>query len=143
MYTTLGEPSGALGGSKGAQSGTESRMSTLMVPLNALLIGPPVSVRHPRCRSWCFCPAALLGSAAEQLGLRGGELLVSQRALLAQLVELVELIEHRRSLGRGRLRRWLLVLRRWLLVLLLVLRRGLPVLTLLLLYLEVRDALVL
>src|SRR5215813_5208927 len=139
-YTTFGAPSGALGGSNGVQSGTESLMSTLMVPLNALLIGPPVSVRPSSVPVLVLLPAALLGSAAEQLGLGGGELLVGQRALLAQLVELVE---HGRSLGRGRLRRWLLVLRRWLLVLLLVLRRGLPVLALLLLRLEVRDALVL
>ena len=37
MYTTFGAPSGALGGSKGDQSGTESRMSMLMVPLNGSL----------------------------------------------------------------------------------------------------------
>src|SRR4051812_26365521 len=37
-YTTLGAPSGALGGSKGDQSGTESRMSTLILPLNGSLI---------------------------------------------------------------------------------------------------------
>src|SRR5215468_10160486 len=135
MYTTLGAPSGALGGSKGAQSGTESRMSTLMVPLNALLIGPPVSVRPSSVPVLVLLPAALLGSAAEQLGLGGGELLVGQRALLAQLVELVELIEHGRSLCRGRLRRRL--------VLLLLLRRWLLVLTLLLLRLKVREALVL
>ncbi len=34
MYTTLGAPSGARGGSNGPQSGTESRMSTLILPLN-------------------------------------------------------------------------------------------------------------
>src|SRR5215472_18127885 len=106
MYTTLGAPSGAFGGSKGVQSGTESRMSTLMVPLNALLIGPPASVRHSRCRSWCAPRSRRApGSAAEQLGLGGGELLVGQRALLAQLVELVELIEHGRPLWRSRRRR--------------------------------------
>src|SRR6516164_5828704 len=146
MYTTLGAPSGAFGGSNGVQSGTESRMSTLMVPLNALLIGPPPpfgilgagpGVAH-------VLPARLgsagrLGSAAEQLGLGGGEFLVGQRALLAQLVELVELIEHGRSLCRRGLRRRLLVLRRGLLVL----RRGLLVLTLLLLRLKVREALIL
>ena len=38
MYTTLGAPSGAFGGSNGVQSGTESRMSTLMMPLNGLLM---------------------------------------------------------------------------------------------------------
>src|SRR4029077_20533095 len=34
MYTTLGAPSGARGGSNGDQSSSESRMSTLTVPLN-------------------------------------------------------------------------------------------------------------
>src|ERR1700750_2485760 len=38
MYTTLGAPSGAFGASNGDQSGTESRMSTLMIPWNALLM---------------------------------------------------------------------------------------------------------
>jgi hypothetical protein len=37
MYTTLGAPAGAFGGSNGDQSGTESRMSTLIVPLNGSL----------------------------------------------------------------------------------------------------------
>src|SRR6266498_92843 len=49
IYTTLGAPSGALGGSNGVQSGTESRISTLIVPLNGSLIPRP-SVRrlmHP------------------------------------------------------------------------------------------------
>src|SRR5215831_13522186 len=120
MQTTLGAPSGAVGGSNGVQSGTESLMSTLMVPLNALLIEPvsrpafPVPVLVP------LCPRRGLGSATEQLGLGGGEFLVAQRALLAQFVELVELIDHGRSLRRGRLRRGLLVLRRGLLVLLLL-----------------------
>src|SRR6185437_7035307 len=41
MYTTLGAPSGAFGGSNGAQSGFESRMSTLMTPWNGLLIADP------------------------------------------------------------------------------------------------------
>src|SRR5215467_973933 len=120
----------------GAQSGTESRMSAFMVPLNALLIGSPVSGWRARCRSCALVRAGRRGSAAEQLGLGGGEFLVGQRALLAQVVELAELIEHGRSLRRGRLRWWLLVLRRGLLVL----RRGLLVL---LLRLKVRDALVL
>src|SRR5215831_524168 len=136
MSTTLGAPSGALGGSNGAQSGTESRMSTFMVPLNALLIGSPVSGWHARCRSCALVRAGRRGSAAEQLGLGGGEFLVSQRALLAQVVELAELIEHGRSLRRGRLRRGLLVLRRGLLVLLLLL-------LVLLLRLKVGKALVL
>src|ERR1022692_3813024 len=45
MYTTLGAPSGAFGGSNGVQSGTESRMSTLIVPLNGSLI--PQSFHPP------------------------------------------------------------------------------------------------
>src|SRR3954449_12686827 len=47
-YTTLGAPSGALGGSKGDQSGTESRMSTLIVPLNGVMDRslPPPSRRR-------------------------------------------------------------------------------------------------
>src|SRR5215470_4330996 len=43
MYTTFGAPSGALGGSNGVQSGSESRMSTLIVPLK----GSPTM--HPFC----------------------------------------------------------------------------------------------
>ena len=39
MYTTLVAPAGALGGSNGAQSGWESLISTLTVPLNGMLIG--------------------------------------------------------------------------------------------------------
>ena len=38
MYTTLGAPSGAFGAPNGDQSGTESRMSTLIVPLNGALM---------------------------------------------------------------------------------------------------------
>src|SRR5882672_6157699 len=38
MYTTLAAPAGAFGGSNGDQSGTESRMSTLTLPLNGSLI---------------------------------------------------------------------------------------------------------
>src|SRR4051812_22018287 len=37
-YTTFGAPSGAVGGSNGDQSGTESRISTLTLPLNGSLI---------------------------------------------------------------------------------------------------------
>src|SRR4051795_12768925 len=37
-YTTLAAPSGALAGSNGDQSGTESRMSTLILPLNGSLM---------------------------------------------------------------------------------------------------------
>src|SRR6059058_5688404 len=40
MYRTLGAPSGAFGASNGAQCGTESRMSTLITPLNRSLIAP-------------------------------------------------------------------------------------------------------
>src|SRR3954451_11407075 len=36
--TTFGDPSGAFGGSNGDQSGTESRMSTSILPLNGSLI---------------------------------------------------------------------------------------------------------
>ena len=36
MYSTLGAPSGAFGCSYGPQSGTESRTSMLMTPLNGL-----------------------------------------------------------------------------------------------------------
>jgi hypothetical protein len=45
MYTTLGAPSGAFGGSNGAQSGTESLMSTLTVPLNGSLTVYPLQSR--------------------------------------------------------------------------------------------------
>ncbi len=38
MYTTLGEPSGAIGCRYGSQSGTESLMSMLMVPLNGVVM---------------------------------------------------------------------------------------------------------
>src|SRR5580765_2554971 len=40
MKTTLAAPGGAFGGSNGAQSGSESRMSTLIVPLN----GSPIRI---------------------------------------------------------------------------------------------------
>src|SRR6266576_3916865 len=40
IYTTFDAPSGAFGGSNGAQSGTESRISTLTVPLNCSLTSP-------------------------------------------------------------------------------------------------------
>src|SRR5215813_14273490 len=43
MHTTFGAPSGALSGSNGAQSGTESRISTLIVPLNGTLILAPLA----------------------------------------------------------------------------------------------------
>src|SRR3954463_15369980 len=46
-YTTFGAPSGALAGSKGDQSGTESRMSTLILPLNGTLIFAPWSRPRP------------------------------------------------------------------------------------------------
>ena len=38
MYSTFGAPSGARGGSNGDQSGTESRISMLIVPLKGSLI---------------------------------------------------------------------------------------------------------
>src|SRR3954447_8068689 len=40
-YTTFGAPSGAFGGSNGDQSGTESRMSTLILPLNGAVMRAP------------------------------------------------------------------------------------------------------
>src|SRR5580693_1420272 len=42
MYSTFGAPYGATGGSNGVQSGSESRMSTLIVPLNGLATMTPV-----------------------------------------------------------------------------------------------------
>src|SRR3954463_7753741 len=56
MYSTFGAPSGAFGGSNGDQSGTESRISTLILPLNGLLICAPLAsprFRRPRlaCRT--------------------------------------------------------------------------------------------
>src|SRR3954447_12795874 len=47
-YTTFGAPSGAFGGSNGDQSGTESRMSTFILPLNGLLM---MAFPRPRPRS--------------------------------------------------------------------------------------------
>src|SRR3954453_24044511 len=38
MYSRFGEPSGATGCKYGAQSGTESRVSTLMIPLKRFAI---------------------------------------------------------------------------------------------------------
>jgi hypothetical protein len=56
MYTTLGAPSGARGASKGVQSGSESRMSTLMTPLNGLLTSTTIP---GSCRSDdCLLPAS-------------------------------------------------------------------------------------
>src|SRR3954454_12345372 len=43
---TFGAPSGAFGGSNGDQSGTESRMSTLIFPLNGWLIDVLLWVRR-------------------------------------------------------------------------------------------------
>src|SRR5580692_11391530 len=91
MQTTFGAPSGALAGSNGSQSGVESRMSTLIVPLNGLLI--PYSFDRPVARRL----------AAEQPGLGSGELVVAQRALPMQGRELVQLLGYRRSRrGSGR-----------------------------------------
>ena len=45
MYRTFGEPSGATGCVYGSQSGTESRMSMLIVPLNGSVMAPwPLSI---------------------------------------------------------------------------------------------------
>ena len=52
MYRTFGAPSGALGGSNGAQSGSESRISTLIVPLNGFFpITKPPSPDHQNVES--------------------------------------------------------------------------------------------
>src|SRR3954469_3813741 len=48
---TFGAPSGALGGSKGDQSGTESRMSTLILPLNGCVMEAPRAGAANRPRS--------------------------------------------------------------------------------------------
>ena len=66
MYTTFGAPSGALGGSNGVQSGTESRISTLIVPLK----GSPTT--H------LFRPSALAGFSASR---SGGERFAQNRVL--------------------------------------------------------------
>src|SRR3954469_23132669 len=50
-YTTFGAPSGAFGGSKGDQSGTESRMSTLILPLNRWLITRSLEIRRRHRRA--------------------------------------------------------------------------------------------
>ena len=48
MYTTLGAPWGATGWRYGAQSGTESRTSTLITPSNDLPIAStPLAVTWP------------------------------------------------------------------------------------------------
>src|SRR5262245_7569693 len=75
-----------------------------------------VSVRPARVQ-------ADLNSGAEQLRLGGGELLIGQHALLVQRGQLVELTDHVRRLGwsRGRGRRWLLIRRRRLLLVILLL----------------------
>src|ERR1700761_907052 len=52
MYRTLGAPSGARGGSNGVQSGSESRMSTLMTPLNGVLMRSSIP-RRMSARSTC------------------------------------------------------------------------------------------
>src|ERR1700730_1657074 len=95
-YTTFGAPSGAFGGSNGSQSGTESRISTLIVPLNGLLILVLLqSTLIPRVLG----PAAARRLTAEQPGLGSGEFVVGQRALLVQGGKLVQLIWHRRRRG--------------------------------------------
>src|SRR5215470_19288809 len=100
-----------------------------------------VSVRPARTR-------AGLDSGAEQLRLGGGELVVGQHALLVQRGQLVELTDHVRRLGwsRGRGRRWLLIRRRRLLLLVTLLLVTLLLVTLLLVTLllfQIADALVL
>src|SRR6516165_1210715 len=81
MQTTFGAPSGAFGGSKGDQSGTESLISTLMVPLNGSLTVSP----FPQL-VWIF------GESGENLGLSLLELGVGDDAALLQIGELGELV---------------------------------------------------
>src|SRR5450755_4589949 len=55
MYRTFGAPSGAFGASNGPHSGTESRMSTLITPLNRSLIAAShlcrrKKIAHPSAR---------------------------------------------------------------------------------------------
>src|SRR5215472_525780 len=80
MQTTFGAPPGAFGGSKGDQSGTESLISTLMVPLNGLLTVTP-------------SPAGLgIGASGENLGLSLLELGLGDDAAVLQVGELRELV---------------------------------------------------
>src|SRR6516165_7278988 len=81
MQTTFGALSGAFGGSKGDQSGTESLISTLMVPLNGLLTMS--SFPQP---VWKF------GESGENLGLSLLELGIGDDAALLQVSELGKLV---------------------------------------------------
>src|SRR5580698_129609 len=78
MYTTLGAPAGAWGGSNGVQSGAESRMSTLIVPLNGLAMKTPRWSGAPRgVAGWAASPLAgeslpVLVPAAEGTGRSAG-----------------------------------------------------------------------
>jgi hypothetical protein len=69
MNTMLGAPCGALGGSKGAQSGTESLMSVLIAPLNGLLIPlfPPGPLGHPPIPARSAQPPNASGSHSQAL----------------------------------------------------------------------------
>src|ERR1700730_10895267 len=91
-YTTRGAPSGALGGSNGVQSGTESLMSTLIVPLNGSLtlqFLPSSLTAHVSSQGTAARAVAdRRCSLAEQLGLGRGELVVGQGALIMQGGEL-------------------------------------------------------
>src|SRR5450631_2614958 len=71
MYTTLGAPSGACGGANGAQSSTESRMSTLTLPLNGTLTAPPSDrYRTSVVHLWCgpYGPAGSSWSSDKRAG---------------------------------------------------------------------------
>ena len=62
MYRTFGAPSGATGCRYGSQSGTESRSSTLIVPLNGLLIGVLSVLRSPSTSLPEACRARIIRS---------------------------------------------------------------------------------
>src|SRR5690242_8335374 len=81
MQTTFGAPSGAFDGSKGDQSGVESLISTLMVPLNGSLT---VS-SFPQ-------PVWIFGESGENLGLSLLELGLGDDAAILQVGELGKLV---------------------------------------------------
>src|SRR5580658_3621757 len=62
--------------------------------------GYPIAIRSDMASSLLILASSC--SAAEQLGLGGGEFGVGQDALLIQGGELVQLVNHRRGLWRGR-----------------------------------------
>src|SRR3954452_6820529 len=87
MYTTFGAPSGALGAWKGDQSGSESRMSTLIVPLNpfATMSLPDKCSHYPTegrrlARGGAPPP---FGSGSTKLGANEHDLLLAPQAIPA------------------------------------------------------------